>query len=133
MTRRSFILLTGLGISTMGVLSAKFFNLDFIDNTPYVKPRLLSQLCNDDTIRLLGHSYLELRPAERNRDRLMKEIYGRVVNIATLRRRDILRMRAQLRNSIRKNFASRETVILRGWILSLTEARQCALFFILSS
>jgi hypothetical protein len=133
MKRRSFVLLTGLGLSAVGMASVNLLNLDFIDDAPYAKPQFLSQLCDDDTIRLLGHSYLQMTPAERNPDWLVNELYGGPVNITTLRKQDILLMQTRLENSIRKDFADRETVILEGWILSLTEARQCALYFILNS
>ena len=126
-------MLTGLSVSAVGASSVKLFNLGITDDTQHVKPRLLSQLCDDDTIWLLGRSYVELMPAERSREQLMKEVYGRSVNVATLPRKDILLMQTGLEKSIKRDFEIGETVILRGWVLSLTEARQCALFFLLNS
>lgn len=38
-----------------------------------------------------------------------------------------------MRKQIRSDFADRRTVRLNGWILSVTEARQCALYSMLSS
>lgn len=133
MKRRSFILLTGLGISAIGASAVKLFNLHLPEQAAYVKPKLLSQLCDDETIRGLGHSYLELRPTERNPDVLMKEIYGARVDIDGLRKQDILLVQTQSETAIRRDFALGKTVILNGWILSLTEARQCALYFMLNS
>lgn len=36
-----------------------------------------------------------------------------------------------LETGIRKDFATGQTVIVKGWVLSVTEARQCALFSLL--
>jgi hypothetical protein len=133
MKRRSFILLSGLGISAIGISSVRLFNLDFEDQNLYAKPKLLSKLCNDETIRLLGESYLKFDPDERNRDRLMNKLYGHAIRIDSLQQQDRLSMRAQVENSIREDFAAGKTVVLKGWVLSVTEARQCALYSILNS
>ena len=37
----------------------------------------------------------------------------------------------RLENQVRNDFSAGRTVILNGWVLSVTEARQCALFSLL--
>jgi hypothetical protein len=130
MNRRSFILLTGSGLSALCIPFVDCSNRNFAN---HAKPELLSQLCDDGTIQLLGREYLQSRPDERNIDRLTKELYGDSLNIATLDHRDMLVFQGQLQDSIRNDFAGGQITVLKGWILSLTEARQCALYFILNA
>jgi hypothetical protein len=130
MNRRSFILLTGSGISALCIPFVDCSNRNFAN---YAKPELLSQLCDEGTIQLLGREYLQSRPDERNIDRLTKELYGDSLNIAALDHGDMLVFQRQLQDTIRNDFAGGQITVLKGWILSLTEARQCALYFILNA
>ena len=133
MKRRSFILLSGLAISATGVSVVNLFDLSFAARGEHAKPKFLSQLCDNDTVRDLGRIFLELNPLEKKREVLETELYGAPVNISSLARADILRLQRRLERSIYRDFEADETIILKGWILSLTEARQCALYFILNS
>lgn len=126
-------MLTGLGISAIGVSSLKLIDFSFADPNLYAKPKLLSRLCSNETLRLLGHAYLEMSPGEKNRDTLMITLYGRVVKAESLQQQDIRLLREQSEGSIKEDFAVGRTIVLDGWILSVTEARQCALYSILNS
>ncbi|HET9486992.1 MAG TPA: hypothetical protein VFO54_06145, partial [Chryseosolibacter sp.] len=120
--RRSFILLSGLGISSIAVSIITFLGFDFFGDLDS-RPESLSQICDDETLMILGQAYLKLYPDERNSELLMKELYGDFAR----------RRRIKFKNSIKLDFHAGKTVILNGWILSVTEARQCALFNILTS
>ena len=133
MKRRSFILLSGLAISATGVSVVNLFDLSFAGRSEHTKPKFLSQLCDNDTVRDLGRIFLELNPLEKRREVLETKLYGASVNIASLAPEEIVRLQRGLEKSIYKDFDAGETIILKGWILSLTEARQCALYFILNS
>jgi hypothetical protein len=133
MNRRSFILLTGAGISAVGVFSVKLLDLGFADENLYAKPKLLSRLCDDSTIRLLGRTYLKMSPPRATRNELMITLYGRVIKTEAFQRQDLILLREQLENSIKADFALGRTIVLNGWVLSITEARQCALYSILNS
>jgi hypothetical protein len=133
MKRRTFILLSGLGISGVGVSLLDLFDVGTSERNLYARPRVLSQLCDSETIKHLGDAYLQLNPPERDKKRLMKKLFGRAINVDTLRDRDIPVIEERLENFIKNDFSNGATVILKGWILSFTEARQCALYTMLNA
>lgn len=133
MKRRSFIWISGLAISAAGASIVNLFDLGFAGKYGYVKPKLLSRLCDDDTIQALGRTFLQVNPFENNRAVLEKELYGAGLHIASLAPRDVVRVQTPMEKLIYEDFDSGDTIILKGWILSRTEARQCALYFILNS
>lgn len=98
MKRRKFILLS---LAATGAAS-----LPFAGCSPHDAPEMLSKLCDEKTMREIGREYLAKHPAENNRDALKK----------LTRPADI-----------RAEFSNGNVVVIKGWVLSLTEARQCAL------
>lgn len=79
-----------------------------------------------DSARRIGRAYLAERPAEADADRLRMLIAQDVPGLvhagiapAALRRAVAARQH--------RDFAERRTVLVRGWLLSQTEARLCAL------
>jgi hypothetical protein len=46
---------------------------------------------------------------------------------------DAASLRTQLANAVDADFKNGKVLVVNGWVLSLTEARQCALFSILTS
>lgn len=131
MKRRLFIAASGLGISALAFSALALFD-DLFSRNSYARPVFLSQLCDDETLRLLGRAYINLTPEGRRKEILMKHLYGKPVDARSLRQNDIRSMHEQVENAIRKDFNAGSTVTLNGWILSVTEARQCALFVILN-
>ena len=69
-------------------------------------PGMLSSLCDEKTLHAIGRDYLQQHPAEKNRDVLKKLV---------------------LNKDVRHDFQTGNIVTIQGWVLSITEARQCAL------
>jgi len=86
------------------------------------QPSLLSFLGDSDEIRSLGLRYRELFPEESTPDHLVQAILAQERLTSALPQSD------RLTALISKDFALGHTIQLNGWILSRTEARQCALF-----
>jgi hypothetical protein len=74
-------------------------------------PDFLSHICDTPTIRQLGAAYRAQTPAEATQETLITLLQPGIT--------------AQ---TIRSDYANGNIVTLRGWVLSRTEARQCALF-----
>ena len=91
-----------------------------------VNPGLLNILKDEDTIFNIGSSYLKVNPAERNLKRLRRKIYAEDG-------KEELESADEIEKVIRNDFAAGRIIQLNGWILSVTEARQCALFALLYS
>ena len=126
LNRRAFLTLTAAaGLAAAGAVA-------FIVGRSSPRPQLASV---DDATRLLallgdpaaaaptGAAYLEAHPAEADRDRLVailsRELRDDGAATASLG--------AAVDRRIRRDFQQGRTVEIEGWLLSLTEARLCAL------
>jgi len=113
MDRRQFLRVTAAGAVTslsVPVVGAGARRADDRTLRALAYPELLGVL-GAERVRAIGVSYREATPAERNTDALRAAI-----DPAALVARD---------------FADERTVLVDGWVLSITEARQCALFSLL--
>ncbi|HEV2353439.1 MAG TPA: hypothetical protein VGR89_04310 [Puia sp.] len=116
MERRRFLLLT-----STGVLATLTPFCNSRRNDPALsKPIFLSAICDARTLREIGAAYRASTPDEAKRSHLAGSLTEGIpenVNLAN-----------QLNAQVRQDFASGKTVTVDGWVLSVTEARQCALF-----
>ena len=67
-------------------------------------PEMLSSLTDKKTLREIGHEYLKQYPAEKN------QLQDLIVP-----------------QNVQSDFSKGNIVVIKGWVLSVTEARQCAL------
>jgi hypothetical protein len=74
--------------------------------------------------RAVGRAYLEAVPAERSVTALLAALERDLGELERLRRPAL---RDRLANLVRRDFTALEIVNVRGWILSRTEGRLCAL------
>lgn len=74
-------------------------------------PDFLSHICDAPTLRDLGAAYRAQTPAEASQETLIRLLQPGVT--------------AQ---TVKADYAKGDIVTLKGWVLSRTEARQCALF-----
>ena len=121
MKRRNFILLTSAGVAALAIPTLVYsLHKNAID--PLLsQPQSLANIWDTDTMNTIGLNYMLKVPKE-NRERilvkrLMGKSAGESANLATT-----------LEQQIQKDFITGNTVMVDGWILSVTEARQCALF-----
>jgi hypothetical protein len=114
MKRRNFICLTIAGVGAIMAPSCKH-------NTPtaFSHPLFLSTVCDGQTLKHIGTSYRTKTPAEAEEGRLIE-----LLTTGLPRGTDQVR---QLDSLARQDYAADRTVTIDGWVLSLTEARQCAL------
>jgi hypothetical protein len=113
MNRRKFLGMAAAGAAGLALPAARAGQSA---DTALAHPRLLEILRDERAVRKLGQRYRETVPAE---------------NAAPALTRAIRDERAQVDDLVQRDFAAGRTVTLNGWILSVTEARQCALFSLL--
>lgn len=90
-------------------------------------PSLLTVLGDAAAVRGLGIRYLELVPAERDERLLVRAILpGPHASFGP-------EVVTQVASLITQDFSVGRTVTVHGWILSVTEARQCALYALQST
>lgn len=111
MNRRTFVL-TATGIAAVSIPAWYY-----LKGTAEDAPQMLSMIWDTATIVEVGRKYRELVPAEATEASLNGLIPDKL-----LREEQIL-----------TDFRNDNTILVDGWILSVTEARQCALFSIRNS
>lgn len=124
--RKNFILLTALGLSGIAI-PAIFFKIKSVKKNIHLsEPNLLSRIMDGDTITRIGQIFIKQFPNENIEDELEEALSesGASNNDSLIE---------TLEAQIEDDFVQANIVIIDGWILSLTEARQCALFSIIKS
>jgi hypothetical protein len=124
--RRKFILLSTSALAVMGApaISCHFgtHRLEGVLN----QPLLLGHILDGKTIREIGAQYLSQNKKESREDlvgQLLKDSAGREMIPSA----DTLSVRSNLDQRIRNDFSQGRTMVIKGWVLSVTEVRQCAL------
>jgi hypothetical protein len=128
MNRRTYCQLTsmaflGIYIPLTGCSSP---NSDIKDNLSL--PYTLATISDPSTIEALGKEYLKMTPAENDANMLMDILLLDADNNVIPRNADSLELKELLQQKVHSDFEGGNTVIVSGWVLSVTEARQCALF-----
>ena len=93
-------------------------------------PVFLSRLFDKKAINEAGKAYLQKKPAEDDNDKLIQLLSG---NSSIANSTDETAIHKYLDQKVRQDFEVGNTVLVKGWVLSVTEARQCALFSIINS
>jgi len=91
------------------------------------QPVFLSRLFDKETIKEVGKSYLQKSPQENSEDKLVQLLAN---NSNTTDEKTI---HEYLDKTIRNDFETGNTISVKGWVLAITEARQCALFSLLQN
>ena len=113
LSRREILSLLGLGVPGLAVLQACGPGSDTVD-------RLQGFFPDRASAAEVGRAYLQRHPAESDVDTLVSSIVGDPPVSADDLVTDVLARH-------REDFARGRTVTVRGWVLSGTEARLCAL------
>jgi hypothetical protein len=91
-------------------------------------PVFLSRLFDEDMMRDAGKTYLKKTPAENDANKLEQLLSN---NNAIANSTDEKEIHQYLDEKIKQDFETGNTVLVKGWVLAVTEARQCALFSLL--
>jgi hypothetical protein len=94
------------------------------------QPDFLTHICDDKTIRGIGAAYCTRTPEEAEQNKLISLLLAspgcsqRQYDSAA----DYSRLIQLLDNAVRDDYTAGKVLTINGWVLSLTEARQCALY-----
>jgi len=118
--RRRFLQLSALGIFATLADSACAVSSDRAESA-IDRPKLLAML-GPERVREIGAHYRASTPSENSADALRAALStGHDPQNPTIKN-------GPLDGQIRDDFAAGRTVMIDGWVLSVTEARQAALF-----
>ena len=127
MNRRTFLIagVAATAAITFPILKCRshFFSVD----NPLMRPTVLARFCDANTIREIGDCYRAQVPAENRLDKLrellLTDEQGKKPDMSNDEAISKL-----LDKKVSREFKEGKIVIEDGWVLSKTEARQCALF-----
>jgi hypothetical protein len=95
---------------------------------PSLRRTLTRLVPNVESATIVGHEYLRLAPRERNVPLLLMRLgWENPTARSSLSRLGELRLGRMIHRRISDDFREERTVNLRGWVVSRTEARLCAL------
>jgi|GEM_PF-198472 len=89
------------------------------------RPDLLSHVTDKAAIRKIGKAYITAHPDEANADTLYEKIMKGHPGSSPMTTDELT---AYLNNAVAADFTNDRLVVASGWVVSVTEARQCALF-----
>jgi hypothetical protein len=134
MKRRTFVLLTVTGAVSMTVPFTGCGRGNAALIAALARPDVLSRICDVAAIGQIGAAYRAQTPSEARRDQLTELLLANLgLPMADKGKKqtvgiDETRLPKLLEEKIRDDYAGGRIVIIKGWVLSITEARQSALY-----
>ena len=129
MKRKAFLLTTTVAaLAVISIPVVRYYNKKSGLYDPLTMPDDLSRFCDEKTIREIGISYRKIVPAENEKKKLTELLLtdndGNVIAGT-----DKFKVIELLDKKILKDFSDYNKILaIKGWVISITEARQCALF-----
>jgi hypothetical protein len=128
MKRRTFILISGGSALALGtpLVSCRKRTSDL--NSALSPPQFLAHICDEREVLEIGALYLKQVPGEAGETQLVSLLLtddtGKSISAST----EKAYLDPWLEQRIRSDFETGRMVIMKGWVLSVTEARQCAVY-----
>ena len=127
MKRRTFLITTTAALAVASVPVIRYYSNGKRSYHPLVMPEELGNFCDEKAIRDIGMQYRKLVPSESEKAKLeqilLTDEAGKTVPMS-----DKTAVSELLDKKIQNDFNNFNIQILNGWVISVTEARQCALF-----
>lgn len=128
MLRRTFCQLTSMAVATTFLPLMGCSGPDTTLQRKLSLPTTLATINDPTTIAELGKAYMEQVPGENNPQSLIDQLLVGANGDIIPETADSLSLQKMMLEKVQADFDNGETVVVRGWVLSRTEARQCALF-----
>jgi hypothetical protein len=127
MKRRTFIWISAVAAVTVILPISNCSSKSDFDEI-VANPITLFQLISSKEIRKLGNLYMQLVPSEATehiiKGHIVKDTNGKSTAVS---------LQKSINKGIEHDFKIDKTIIIDGWVLSITEARQCALYSLINS
>ena len=130
MQRRQFLQLSAMGGTVFLVTGISCNRRHPVSYDILGKPEALAQICDLKTLKEIGMAYHTQAGSETDADKLaallLTDSAGNPVSSAS----DHSVIQNLISKKIEHDFETGNIVIIKDWILSVTEARQCAFLFL---
>ena len=128
MKRRKFIWIgSAVVLAVASVPAYQYYKKKSKFYNPLVTPNELSRFCDEGIIRDIGLSYRSMMPAE-NEKKKLKDLLLTGDDGKQTKESDNEAVFELIDKKVRKDFKEDKLRVIKGWVISTTEARQCALF-----
>ena len=123
MKRKTFLFLTVAGAAALAtpIAGCRHYSDTLINTLGH--PDLLGHICDAKTIGDIGSAYRTAFPEESHKTHLI-ELLLKEIPVG----QNDPRLPQLLKHRVTQDFATDDIVTIKGWVLSRTEARQCAIF-----
>ena len=128
MLRRTFVELTSMAVASTFLPFISCSSPDPALQRKLSLPTTLATINDPTTIAEVGKAYMEQVPGENSPERLIDQLMISSTGNNIPNTADSLTLQKMMAEKVQADFDKGETVVVRGWVLSRTEARQCALF-----
>jgi len=133
MKRRHFIFYTVISTAAVSIPFLGCSSPDPELDKKLAIPETLAQTYDEKTIREIGEAYGKTYPAEYSINDLEKLLIKTENGKSITGSETSEEIRSTLNAEVKNDFQTGDTLVLNGWILSKTEARQCALFTLINT
>jgi len=128
MKRKKFLIISAVAVAAISVpVAIKFSHRRKVRNKPLEQPRILGNFCSEKDIQEIGNDYRKENPNESQKqqliDLLLENDAGKKISAS-----DNSRVSDWLDQKTEEEFKSDKSIVVAGWVISVTEARQCALY-----
>lgn len=128
MKRRKFIWIgSAVVLAVASVPAYRYYKKKSKFYNPLVTPNELSRFCDEGIIRDIGLSYRNMMPAE-NEKKKLTDLLLTGDDGKQAKESDNEAVFELIDKKVRKDFKEDKLQVIKGWVISTTEARQCALF-----
>lgn len=126
MERRVFTLLSGSALAALFLPSLNCSVGPDYEKLTVPPPSELSLIADMKGIEEIGNAYLKLRPEEADSVKLSRLLFSGEIKGRDIPAAQQDELSGLLNRKVRNDFTNGAIIELNGWILSVTEARQCA-------
>jgi hypothetical protein len=127
MKRRNFIALTALGAAAVSIPNINCMGSANEYEKKLALPQSLSRITDENEIIAIGKAYGNIHKEEYTlkalEEQLQKNKAGNISATTPVKELDVF-----LEKNVNDDLDQGNTIVINGWVLSVTEARQCALF-----
>ena len=128
MKRRKFIIYSGLSAAAVCIPFMSCTGPDPELDKKLALPGILARTYDEKTIREIGAAYGKAHPEEYNIKDLERLLRKNAESETVSASIPDAELNAIMENQVKHDFNTGQIIILDGLVLSLTEARQCALY-----
>ncbi len=128
MDRRTFCIFSSTALACVLMPTISYSEVNAALPVQLSQPAILTTISDTNMIAKLGNAYLGRVDSENTSSRLINALMTNTNGGAIPHTTDSLTLQRLVSEKIQYDFETGETVVINGWVLSKTEARQCALF-----